>query len=661
MILNVIKEGGYTSNNTDKQKEIDKDSNLNNVQLKKIKELINENDLRYVSDNVRQLLDIKKPNDPDCFIQKGTITRRVVQVGEKFRVILYVRLSQEDGDLEDGDVSGSIKNQLLYLLDECHKRDWVVVGIFCEEDISGVDDNRPEWLKSIKFAELGNTEIVLCKSQSRFTRSMEMVEKYLHKCFPEWHVRFLGLVDNSDTAVEANKKSRQINGLVNEWYVEDASKNTRATLKSMKENGQFTGSFPPYGYLIDPEDKHHLIPDLHAREAIKIMAGMLIHGKSLDAVKEVLMRKGFLTPADYKTFLGYKISRGKIITTLRYQVEKEDTLKSLCKKFYVTKEEIKQKNNLTSNTIHEGDILLIPHKQKWTTPMIRSILTDETQIGSLVQGKCERMSFKNKKEVRKPKEEWIIVPHCHEANLDLETFEKVNKLFVPKKKYRSQKDGNVPLFSRKVYCSCCGGALYKNTVKLKHGNKEYLHCKGNGDPKHGHICDNKTTIELGAFEKYIFNCIKEKINSYYELSTVSKEYYLQNVYSNIDNNIQQLEKEKLEIESEIKKRKNILVQLYADKVSGTLAESEFTIIKDSNTLEIDQLEKKLSNITTEINNLNMDKEKQEDKAKIFEKYKNITELNKLVLDTFISRIEVGKLNEETNERPIKIEWNLYTA
>ena len=119
MILNVIKEGGYTSNNTDKQKEIDKDSNLNNVQLKKIKELINENDLRYVSDNVRQLLDIKKPNDPDCFIQKGTITRRVVQVGEKFRVILYVRLSQEDGDLEDGDVSGSIKNQLLYLLDEC--------------------------------------------------------------------------------------------------------------------------------------------------------------------------------------------------------------------------------------------------------------------------------------------------------------------------------------------------------------------------------------------------------------------------------------------------------------------------------------------------------------------------------------------------------------
>ena len=174
MILNVIKECEITNNNIPKATKQD---NLEQSQLRRIKELINENDLRYVSSNVRDLLGIQKKNDSNCFIMNSKVNqRRVVQVGEKFRVILYIRLSQEDGDLEDGDVSGSIKNQLLYLLDECKKRDWMVVGIFCEEDISGVDDNRPEWLKSIRFAEVGNTEIVLCKSQSRFTRSMEMVE-----------------------------------------------------------------------------------------------------------------------------------------------------------------------------------------------------------------------------------------------------------------------------------------------------------------------------------------------------------------------------------------------------------------------------------------------------------------------------------------------------
>ena len=660
MILNVIKEGEYTSNNTGKLKNKTKDSNVDKVQLKRIKELLNESELRYVSANVRHLLGLTKPDDPDCFTKAKNIVRRVVQVGEKFRVILYIRLSQEDGDLEDGDVSGSIKNQLLFLLDECEKRGWVVVGIFCEEDISGVDDNRPEWLKSIRFAEVGNTEIVLCKSQSRFTRSMEMVEKYLHKCFPEWNVRFLGLVDNSDTDVVENKKSRQINGLVNEWMVEDTSKNTRATLNSMKRNGQFTGSFAPYGYFIDPNDKHHLIPDPHARQAIKIMAGMLKQGKSMQSVIEVLMRKKFLTPADYKTSLGIPINRGTIIKSIRYKVEEGETLQSIADKFYVTRQEIKEKSQLTTNKVKEGDILIIPHKQKWTGHMIRKIVTDETQIGSLVQGKTERTSFKNKKPIPKPKEEWIIVPHCHEANLDLETFNAVNALFKENTRNRSQKNGEVPLFSKKVYCACCGKAFNKNSAHVKEGTKEYLQCRGNS-AQNGHICDNSETVDLEELKTYVLDCIKEKISNYFNLSKVNKEYYLQNVYSNIDNDIKQLEKDKANIELEINDKKNILVQLYADKVNGTLEVSEFNIIKESNTQKIEELQNKLISIDTEIANLTADKAKQIDKAKLFEQYKNISELNKVVLDAFISKIVIGKPDSETTKRPINIDWNLYTA
>ena len=595
-------------------------------------------------------------------MKKSDSIRRVVQVGEKFRVILYIRLSQEDGDLDDGDVSGSIKNQLLYLLDECAKREgWVVVGIFCEEDISGVDDSRPEWLKSIRFAEVGNTEIVLCKSQSRFTRSMEMVEKYLHKCFPEWNVRFLGLVDNSDTSVAENKKSRQINGLVNEWFVEDTSKNTRATLNSMKRNGQFTGSFAPYGYFIDPKDKHHLIPDLYAREAIRIMAGMLKHGKGMPKVIEVLMRKGYLTPADYKTSLGIPINRGKNrITSIRYKVDENETLKSIAHKFYVTKEEIKVLNKMTSNTINVGDIILIPHKQKWTGDMIRKIMTDETQIGTLVQGKTERTSFKNHKPIQKSKEEWIRVPHCHEANLDLETFNIVSSMFESTRKNRTQKNGEIPLFSKKVYCSCCGRVFNKNNAVVKSGNKEYLQCRGN-TARNGHICDNVESIDLNEFKDYVLKCIKTKINEYYDLSKVSKEYYLQNVYSNIDNDIERLENEKRKLELDIENKNNILVQLYADKVTGVISQTEFNVIKNSNTIELEKLNVKLSEIDTEILNLKSDKSKQIDRVKLFEQYKDITELNKVILDAFITKIEIGKIDPQTSERPINIEWNLYSA
>ena len=625
--------------------------------------MIDESQLRYVSENVRHLLGIKKENDKTCFDKQPKVIKRVVQAGEKFRVILYIRLSQEDGDLEIGDVSGSIKNQLLYLLDECRKRDWIVVGIFCEEDISGCDDNRPEWLKSIRFAEVGNTEIVLCKSQSRFTRSMEMVEKYLHTCFPEWNVRFLGLVDNADTDVVENKKQRQITGLTNEWFVEDTSKSTRASLNSMKRNGQFTGSFAPYGYIIDPNDKHHLLSDPYARGAIQIMAGMLKHGKSIKSIIEVLMRKRYLTPADYKTAQGSKICRGKNrITKVNYQVEEGDTLQSIANKFYITKEEIKQNNNLETNKVKVGDVLILPYRQRWTAKMIKTILTDETQIGTLVQGKTERTSFKNKKPIQKSKEEWIRVPHCHEANLDLQTFETVSAMFKDGKNTRNypQANGELPLFSKKVYCSCCGKTFSKSYVHLKSGDKIYLKCRGCTNTL-GKICDNTASVNFQDFKEYILDAIKEKISDYFDKTKLSKEYYLQNVYENIDNDINEKEKIKLNTENEIQKKKNILVQLYSDKASGALSLEEFMIIKNSNTLEIERLENRLSELNTDITNLNLEKAKQVDKEEIFNKYKNITDLNKTVLDAFIDRIEIGKKNLEDSTRSIDIKWNLYTA
>lgn len=94
---------------------------------------------------------------------------------------------------------------------------------------------------------------------------------------------------------------------------------------------------------------------------------------------------------------------------------------------------------MTTNKVKAGDIPIILHKQKWTADMIRKIMVDETQIGTLVQGKSERTSFKNHKPIYKPKEEWIRVPHCHEANLDLETFKIVSSMFEKTRKNRPQK------------------------------------------------------------------------------------------------------------------------------------------------------------------------------------------------------------------------------
>ena len=264
MIINEIKEYEVVckTKNTCKEDE--------DTEIQKIKSHLDVTYLKYVSDNIKFLLKLNLVNDNKSF-EINNNYYRLVEHRNKFRVILYIRLSVEDGDIINGDVSKSIKNQLLILLDECEKRKWIVVGIFCEEGISGADDSRPEWKKCLRFCEYGNTEILLCKSQSRFSRSMEMIEKYLHNEFITWNVRFVGLVDCTDTSVSGNKKARQINGLVNEWQVEDQSINIRAVLKNKQSNGLFTGAFAPYGYIKDPKDKYHLIVDEEAAKTVEII------------------------------------------------------------------------------------------------------------------------------------------------------------------------------------------------------------------------------------------------------------------------------------------------------------------------------------------------------------------------------------------------------
>ena len=140
------------------------------------------------------------------------------------KVAIYCRLSREDDDkLHESDESESIQNQKSMLINYAIERSWDIYNIYCDEDYSGIDSERPEFNKLLEDAKSHKFDIVLCKTQSRFTRDMEIVEKYLHNKFIEWNIRFVSPVDHVDTLDKGNKKSRQINGLVNEWYLEDLS------------------------------------------------------------------------------------------------------------------------------------------------------------------------------------------------------------------------------------------------------------------------------------------------------------------------------------------------------------------------------------------------------------------------------------------------------
>ena len=177
------------------------------------------------------------------------------------RAAIYCRLSEEDKGKADGADSGSIQNQKMLLTQYADAQGWEIYDIYSDDDYAGADRNRPEFNRLLKDAEAKNFDVVLCKTQSRFTRELELVEKYIHGLFPIWGIRFVSVADNCDTDDPGNKKTRQINGLVNEWYLEDMSESIKSVLNSRRSLGLHIGSSAPYGYAKDPAQKGHLIID----------------------------------------------------------------------------------------------------------------------------------------------------------------------------------------------------------------------------------------------------------------------------------------------------------------------------------------------------------------------------------------------------------------
>jgi len=522
----------------------------------------------------------------------------------------YVRLSDEDRNkVNKNDESESIQNQKKMLMDYCDKHNWDLVAIYCDEDYSGAGTYRPDFERLIKDCENGLIDIVLCKSQSRFSRDMEVIERYLHNKFPLWDIRFISIVDNVDTDNKGNKKSRQINGLINEWYLEDLSENIKKTIRNKKESGQFTGSFAPYGYQRSNEDKHKLVVDPIASEVIKTIFDLYFQGKGYFAIVKYLNEKEIPSPYEYKKQSGSKF---KI-------------------------------PNCTA-------------KSHWHIDTIAKILKDEVYIGNLVQGKFRHISYKNKKKIAVPKSEWIIVKNMHEPIIDMNTWTTVQTRFLGREK--PQGNGEIHMFSRKVYCDVCGKIFVRNVGKSSTGKIVYLECKSR---KQVHIdCDNRKALRLDSLEKLVMGEINKQLEKYYNqdtLDNLNKEKANFNVSESYQSKIDILKEEKKTLELSLEKKAEYYQHLYEDKVDNTISDTEFKTLRARYNDDIDKINIRTQNIKDEIRLCEQKKLNIENKVNIFEKYKHIEELNKVVIDEFIDVIKIGKLNEVTNERDITIEWD----
>lgn len=289
------------------------------------------------------------------------------------KTALYLRLSKEDIDKDEDSYSNSINNQKNILIDYASKHNYDIYDIYIDDDFSGLFLERPSLLRLMEDATKGLFSVVLAKSQSRLSRNMKHAEYLMNDFFPGNGIRFIGVTDGVDSSIKSNKKSRQINALINEWYSEDLSDNIRAVYQRKMRDGEYLGAYAPYGYRKSNKDKHHLEIDSEAAKWVRNIYLWYMEGKSVGEIILLLQHNRVATPLEYR------------------------------------------KGIVTSYT-------------RWSESTVKKILNNKMYTGCVIQGKSRRKSFKDATVIHNPKSSWIVVDKMHEPVISEKDFETVQSL-----------------------------------------------------------------------------------------------------------------------------------------------------------------------------------------------------------------------------------------
>lgn len=511
---------------------------------------------------------------------------------------IYARLSKEDLDKQQSE-SESIQNQKSLLTFYAAKHGWEIYQIYCDEDYSGADRLRPDFNRMLSAAKENKFQIILCKSQSRFTRDMELVEKYIHGLFPIWGIRFIAVADHADTEMKGNKKARQINGLINEWYLEDLSENIRMVFDLKRREGQYIGGFPIYGYQKDPLNKNHLIIDPEAAHVVQQIFQWSLEGHGKQHIAHMLNERGIVNPTCYKTERGW-----------------------------------------TCNRAIKNDFGL------WNKTTIWRILHNEMYTGMMVQGRTKKISYKSKAMVAMPEEQWYRVDGTHEAIIDKETFHAVQRNL----NLRSKTDGTgeTHLLSGLVKCMDCGSTMSK-TSNGKKGSKRvsYLRCKLYADSGAQHLC-SRHSIRLDQLTELVSQRIRHYVQTYYQFDPLT-------IPQKTEPHKDLLTREQRHLTIQIEKSTQALKNLYLDKISGALNEDVFAELTHSFQEEKKCMERRLLQIHQELEEEKVDHQS----MNFIKQAQELLELNVIpreLVILLIERIEIGERNPENGQQEIKIIW-----
>lgn len=524
--------------------------------------------------------------------------------------VVYCRLSQDDG--LDGD-SNSITNQKKILLDVVARENLSNPILFVDDGFSGTNFDRPAISEALRLVENRQVSNFIVKDLSRLGRSYIKVGQLTEITFPSFDVRFIALNDGVDSNKpnETNSIFLPIKSLMDEMYAADTSKKIRAVVQAKAKAGERVTTNPPYGYLKDSNNPKNWIIDPVASEVVKRIFQEAKSGKSLSEISKGLENDKIFKPNRHRIEIGLKpVSSSPNVETLPYF---------------------------------------------WTRETLSAILGREEYLGHTVNLRTRTKSYKDKRKVDNPKEDWLIFKNTHEAIIDQETFDIVQKMRSHKRSNQRYKNrvGHENLFAGLVFCGTCGRKHYFCPQEKNGLNHDHYKCSGYRKPIDG--CENPHYIQKSALIEIVSSKLRQTIQEvHFDQEAFLKKLKRQSQAEfSKDSKRQQLQLQKDEHRS--KEIDSIIQKLYEDNLLGKISDERFVKLSQSYEEEQKQLQTSISDLTEKLT------EQQEDSLNIskfmarISKYTELPELTVEIVNELIDKIVIHKPTGTKRNRIIQID------
>ncbi len=504
--------------------------------------------------------------------------------------ILYGRLSQED---ERQSESNSIHNQQLFLQQYAEENGFGNTLFLADDGYSGTNFDRPSWKKIIEMIERGEVETLIVKDLSRLGREYLQVGQYTEIYFPEKGVRFIAVNDSVDSLVESSNDFNPIRNWANELHAKDTSKKVRAIKKMQAERGERLGGRPPYGYRKKDGNTKDIVPNEETAPVVRRIFELCASGKGPNQIARILTAEQVLTPANY----------------------------------YYRK----------TGASHTGLDTMRPYA--WSSSTVTGILDNKVYLGQMAGLRCTTLSYKNKKLIRKPESEQVLVMNTHEPLITLEQWDIVQEVRQHKK--RTPKHMDEPnMFSGLAFCADCGKpmVLYRaeSMKKSQYCFKCYTYGKRGKDACTPHHIREADLIQIVLDDlRRVTHFARLKERQFAEYINQKNSTELRKEINSLQKNLDFMRRRNEELTTLFKR-------LYEDNVFGRVTNEQFRLLSADYNAEqktlagsIPEKEARLEKLKASAANMDAFIEK----AK---RYTVIDELTPELLRLFIQRIEVGE-------------------